>query len=47
MNDTITKIVALLFEDLEETEETAALHDEILQNCQERYARPDGGRHDG
>ena len=38
MNDTITKIVALLFEDLEETEETAALHDEILQNCQERYA---------
>ena len=38
MNDTITKIVALLFEDLEETDETAALHDEILQNCQERYA---------
>ena len=38
MNDTITKIVALLFEDLEETDETVALHDEILQNCQERYA---------
>ena len=38
MNDTINKIVALLFEDLEETDETAALHDEILQNCQERYA---------
>ena len=29
MNDTITKIVALLFEDLEETDETVALHDEI------------------
>lgn len=38
MNDTINKIVALLFEDLEETDETVALHDEILQNCQERYA---------
>ena len=38
MNDTITKIAALLFEDLEETDETVALHDEILQNCQERYA---------
>ena len=38
MNDTITKIVALLFEDLEENDETVALHDEIQQNCQERYA---------
>ena len=38
MNATIVKIVNLLFEDIEETEETRAIHDEILTNCQERYA---------
>ena len=37
MNVTIAKIVNLLFEDLVETEETIALREEILQNCQERY----------
>lgn len=37
MNATIEKIVSLLFEDLAETEEIAAIHEEILQNCQERY----------
>ena len=47
MNDTITKIVALLFEDLEETEETAALHDEISAKLSGALRRPDGGRHDG
>ncbi len=37
MNATIAKIVELLFEDLVETEETIAIREEILQNCQERY----------
>ena len=37
MNATIEKIVNLLFEDLAESEEVLAIHDEILQNCQERY----------
>ena len=37
MNPTIDKIVSLLFEDLAETEETIAIREEILQNCQERY----------
>jgi len=38
MNATIEKIVGLLFEDIEETEETLAIREEILTNCQERYA---------
>ncbi len=37
MNATIEKIVNLLFEDLVETEETIAIREEILQNCQDRY----------
>lgn len=37
MNATISKIVDLLFEDLAETEEVNAIHEEILQNCQDRY----------
>ncbi len=37
MNPTIEKIVNLLFEELEENEETRALREEILNNCQERY----------
>lgn len=37
MNPTIEKIVNLLFEDLEETEEIRALHDEVMLNCQERF----------
>lgn len=37
MNPTIEKIISMLFEDIIETEETHALHDEILNNCQERY----------
>ncbi|MCI5956547.1 MAG: DUF4097 domain-containing protein [Clostridiales bacterium] len=37
MNPTIEKIITMLFEDIIETEETRALHDEILNNCQERY----------
>jgi len=37
MNATIRKIVDLLFEDLVESEETNAIREEILQNCQDRY----------
>lgn len=37
MNETISKIVGLLFQDLEESAETNALREEVLQNCQERY----------
>jgi len=37
MNATIEKIVNLLFEDLAENEETTAIREEVLQNCQERY----------
>lgn len=37
MNETISKIVATLFADIIETEETRALEQEINQNCQERY----------
>ena len=37
MNQTIERIVNLLFEDLEASDETNAIRDEILTNCQERY----------
>ncbi len=37
MNATIEKIVGLLFEDLQETEETRAIREEVLRNCTERY----------
>jgi len=37
MNPTIEKIVNLLFEDLVETDETFAIREEILHNCQDRY----------
>ena len=37
MNKTIEKIVGLLFEDLEDSEEVRAIHEEICLNCQERY----------
>lgn len=37
MNPTIERIVGLLFEEIEDNEETRALHEEILNNCQERY----------
>ncbi len=38
MNATVERIVNLLFEDLVETDETKAMHDEVMNNCQERYA---------
>ncbi len=37
MNATIERIVGLLFEDIEESEEVRAIHEEVLTNCQERY----------
>ena len=37
MNETITKIVNLLFDNVQENEETLAMREEILNNCQERY----------
>ena len=38
MNATVSRIVELLFEDVQMTEETEAIHDEVMNNCQERYA---------
>ncbi|MBR4459090.1 MAG: DUF4097 family beta strand repeat protein [Clostridia bacterium] len=37
MNATVARIVDLLFEDMEENEEVRAIHDEVMNNCQERY----------
>ena len=38
MNETVTKIVNLLFAKTVDNEETRALHDEVMNNCQEHYA---------
>ena len=38
MNEKVTQIVALLFKDVAPSEEVQALHDEVLNNCQERFA---------
>ena len=37
MNATVSRIVDLLFEDVVMTEETEAIRDEVMNNCQERY----------
>ena len=37
MNQTVKRIVDLLFEDTVENEETLALHEELMNNCQEHY----------
>lgn len=37
MNPTIEKIINHLFEEVEQTEETRAIYEEIRTNCQERY----------
>ena len=37
MNTTVARIVDLLFENVAESEEVTALHDEVMNNCQERY----------
>ena len=37
MNQTVKRIVDLLFEDTVENEETRTLHEELMNNCQEHY----------
>lgn len=37
MNDTVARIVEIMFQDVEQNEETAAIRDEVMNNCQERY----------
>lgn len=37
MNATVARIVELMFEDLEMSEEVQAIHDEVMNNCQERF----------
>lgn len=37
MNETVKRIVEILFQDTEMTEEVAAIKDEVMNNCQERY----------
>ena len=37
MNDTVARIVDLMFDNTEMTEEVAALRDEVMNNCQERF----------
>lgn len=38
MNETVKRIVDLLFNNTVDNEETRALHEEIMNNCQEHYA---------
>ena len=38
MNDTVARIVEIMFQDVEQNEDTAAIRDEIMNNCQERYS---------
>ena len=38
MNEKVTQMVALLFRDVQVSEEVQALHDEVLNNCQDRFA---------
>lgn len=38
MNEKVTQMVSLLFRDVADSEEVQALHDEVLNNCQDRYA---------
>ncbi len=37
MNDTVARIVEIMFQDVEMTDEVAAIRDEVMNNCQERY----------
>ncbi|MBR6028277.1 MAG: DUF4097 family beta strand repeat protein [Clostridia bacterium] len=38
MNETVKRLVDLLFEELEQTEEVSEMREEVLNNCQEHYA---------
>lgn len=37
MNSTVTRIIELMFQDVGMTEEVRAIHDEVMNNCQDRY----------
>lgn len=37
MNDTVARIVEIMFQDVEMNEETSAMRDEVMNNCQERF----------
>ena len=37
MNDTVARIVEIMFQDVEKNEETDAIREEVMNNCQERY----------
>ncbi len=37
MNDTVARIVEIMFQDVEMNDEVAAIRDEVMNNCQERY----------
>ena len=37
MNDTVARIVEIMFQDVEKNEETDAIRDEVMDNCQARY----------
>ena len=37
MNETVARIVELLFQDVEMNDEVKAIHDEVMNNCQERF----------
>ena len=37
MNETVKRIVEILFQDTEMTEEVQAMRDELMDNCQQRY----------
>ena len=37
MNDTVARIVEIMFQDVEKNEETDAIRDEVMNNCQDRY----------
>ncbi len=37
MNDTVARIVEIMFQDVEMNEEVSAIRDEVMNNCQDRY----------
>ena len=38
MNDTVARIVEIMFQDVVKNEETDAIRDEVMNNCQERFS---------
>ena len=40
MNASVRRIVELVFQDVELTDEVRALREEVMNNCQERYGIP-------